>query len=721
MPFVTGLLLAGFRAAATLSGMDAARTDAIADSAVEFQLPLEGEMVPSQGTGILVQAGASVRRIELSWTGAGSGTTWGESQGYGYFAAATGPLPAGSWKIVARALDSSGRELSRRAVRFSSAGMSFSAAALPGGGMDSGPAARVQNLHLALNGGFRAGASEDPLRSTTDLVREGGRVAGGDRWEPLDRNASGSALMQYDFRQGALRLRARGYTDLSESYGHATSPSRAGFDLWYGPWLETHLGDQYPAWNSLLMDGSRVRGIGLGAAATSNGAPFARIDVVYGELHPAVAAQARVFDQWVDTMPAQYARSMQAIHVGVGMGKMLTLQLAAVHSKDEFSSSDQILQDSLGGATPQENLALGADLGLKLWDGIAEFYAGGGFSLVTEDIRPSAAQDSLRSENDVELPSFLSDAFTFNLSTRGAERFLSTNGDAGGFFADNAAFRGGARFAIPLGEAGRARLDARWVHVGPQFESFARSSQEASRTGMEWTATAAVAHDQVLVVSSGAVVDNHPAVGSDVPAVSVNLLCSWTPASGAPGIHAQSGTLTSGGSGDQTRIDGWNAGWGVFGTSRALPGTLSWTADYQYAVSNSRSGTESLPLRLRAVQHNLDLSGRWRPVRNLEWRLGYQLGDSRVPLDSLPELHDQDHRLQAGCSRWLMDRRLELGLDGGATIRANEISTDISGWTQVARIRWDVTPTQVVRLSESANEVGIRRDLRLDAGWEAWF
>lgn len=717
MPFLTGLLVAGIGSATSLSGLDAARSAGVSDSVVEFQLPLEGEMVPSQGTGILVQAGASVRKVELSWKGAGAGSAWGEDQGYGYFSAGTGPLPSGSWKIVARALDSSGRELSRREVRFASAGMTISAQPES---VDTGRPARVQNLHLALNGGYRAGASEDPMQSTTDLVRLGGVIAGGDKWEPLDRNVSGSAMAQYDFRQGALRLRARTSTDLSETYGHASSPSRAGLDVWYGPWLETHLGDQNPSWNSLLMDGSRVRGIGLGAAATSNGQPFARIDMVYGELHPSIAAQARVFDQWIDTLPAQYTRTMEAVHVGIGMGKPLTLQLTMIHSKDEFASSDQILQDSIGGATPQENLAFGGDFGLKLWDGIAEFYAGGGFSLVTEDIRPSAAQDSLRSENGVELPSFLSDAFTFNLSTRGAERFLSSNGDAGGFFSDNAAFRGGARFAIPLGEVGRARLDTRWVHVGPQFESFARSSREASRTGVEWTATAAVAHDQVLVVSSGAMVDNHPMVGSDVPATNLNLLVSWTPFSGAPGVHAQSGTLTSGG-GDQTRIDGWNAGWGVFGTSRALPGNLSWTADYQYAASNSRSGSVSLPMRVRAVQHNLDLTTKWRPVRDIEWRLGYQLGDSKVPLDSLPDLHDQDHRLQAGVSRWLVNRRVELGMDGGATVRANEATTEISGWTQIARVRWDVTPSQVLRLSETANEVGIRHDLRVDAGWEAWF
>jgi len=704
----------------TLAGMGPEASASVPDSVLEFQLPLAGETVAAQGTGILVQAGASARSVKFAWKGAAAGSASGEAQGYGFFAGSTGPLPAGDWILEASALDSAGHEIAHRAVSFRAASSVLAAS----NGADGGRTRRVQNLHLLFTGGFRAGSSEDPISSTTDLVPGSGGVAGtGDRWEPVDRNAFASGLAQYDFRQGDFRLRARGSSNLAESWGHGSSPSTAGLDLWYGPWAEAHLGDQYPQWTPTLMDGSRIRGMGMGLAATWRGQTFARADVAWGELKPEVDAQAREFvDGTRDTLPAQYRRSIEAFHVAVGLNTPLTLHLAAIHSKDQSNPLQTALQDSLGGATPEENLAVSGDLNLKLWNGIVELYSGSALSLVTEDVRPSQELSSLGSDNGVELPTFLSDLFTFNLSTRGTERFLSNDGDVGGFFSDNLSFRGGARLAVPLGDLGRGKIDARWVHVGPQFETFAKAVPETPRTGVEWNATAALARDQVLVVASGTDVDDHPSVGADVPTSTLNLSCAWIPVVGGPGAHLFSGTLASGG-GDQPRLEGWNAGAGFFGNGRAIVGTFAWTADWTINSTRSRSpSADTLPeAASRVLQNDFEATGKWRPEPDLEWRLGYQLGDSRIPLDSLPENQVQDHRVAAGASRWFLRRRLECAADAGISVRAGEPGTDLSGWNQSARVRWEVAQGQVVRLSEIGSRTLARHDLRLEAGWEAWF
>ena len=711
------LALALMAADTTLSGPESGAVDAVPDSVLEFHLPLRGEVVSGRGTGILVQAGPSARSVVLSWKGSGQGTDTGEAQGFGFFAGNTGPIPAGEWTLTARALDSAGREIARGQVAFRAG--QRSASTVPSA--PSPASARAQNLHLQLAAGFRDGSSEEPMASSTDLVPGAGGIAMGDRWEPLDPHLSGSGMAQYDFRQGEFRLRARGSTDLSETWGHAASPSRAGLDLWYGPWAEIHLGDQYPQWSALLMDGSRVRGLGAGAVATWQGAPLLRADFAWGELRPGVDAQRRVFRSGeVDTLPVQFARRIELVHLGLGLGTPVEAHFTALHSKDDASSADLPLQDTLGGAPPEENLALAGELSVKLWGGAVELYSGAAASLVTEDARNSSALDSLRSDGDVRLPSLLSDLFTFNLSTRGTEHFLTGEGDLAGFLSDNSSWRGGGRFALPLGDAGRARFDLRWVHAGPQFESFARAVRETPRTGLEWTATGLFARDQFLVVSSGKVVDNHPAVGLDVPSSSANLTCAWTPFDGGPGVHASSGALRDGG-GDQMRIEGWNAGLGAFGTRRTAAGPLSWSADWTVNATVSRAGGVDTSISTRILVNDLDLAARWRPEPMSELRLGYQLGDSKIPLDSLPEHREQDHRIAAGMSHWWLARKLEFALDGGISLRSGDAETDLSGWSQSARVRWDLAQGQVLRLAETANRVQARHDLRVDAGWEAWF
>ena len=140
--------------------------------------------------------------------------------------------------------------------------------------------------------------------------------------EPFDQNAFGNATMVYRLQQGRFQLKVRGSTDASETWGHSQSPTRLGADMYWSDWAEAHLGDQYPAWSQLLMDGSRIRGVGAGVALAKDGSSQARAEFSIGTLRPAIDPQIRVWDGIEDTLPAQFGRSIQAFHLGVGDGSI---------------------------------------------------------------------------------------------------------------------------------------------------------------------------------------------------------------------------------------------------------------------------------------------------------------------------------------------------------------------------------------------------------------
>lgn len=701
----------------TLQGAVAASADPVPDSVVVFQLPLAGESVQPTGTGILVQAGRRAASVELVGHGSRDFRLGTEPQGYGYFSGRTANLPRGRWTLEATARDSIGRILARSEITFYSGDPSKQAEA------DS---RRVQqSLYVSLTGGYRAEASEGTLRKLTTLERTDTGWATGESWKTLDRNASYSGLVQYDFQRDQFRLRTRASSDLAETWGHAPSPTRLGLDLYWGPWAEGHLGDQNPAWSEFLMDGTRVRGLGIGLAIPRGGEAFARADAVVGQLQQGIDPQVRQFDGRQDTVGAQWARNLQAAHIGIGTGSPLAWNLTIAHAIDDTTGVDLVLHDSLQGLAPRENLAIGSDLLARFGGGKFEVYAQGAMGLTTEDLRRGEQADSVSGK--VDLPDFSSGLFTVNLSTRGSERFAGGHDDSWGFLVDNLAFKSGMRTYVPLASAGRSRVDLRFVHVGPLFESFTRSMTELSRTGVEWTTTTNLARDRVLVLVSGSEVMLSKIGSEGVAQHSHSGVIHWLPVTGNLDLHVESGRTASGG-GDQSRLETWNAGTGASGFTKYGDGSLTWRTGYAYIQSKAASaGLDDVAsggiarYQNEIGQHQTDGAVQWRPVRDVELRLSYQFGQFSYLATMLPEAVEFSHRGGSGLSVWALRRKLLASVDVGLAYTDGSQDLQFQSWDQTGRIQWEFVPDQVLRFSEHTASLMAANDLRMDLQWEAWF
>ena len=695
---------------------------------LEFQLPLPGEAIPAEGGGVLVQVDSTVEQVLFKWYGPDSGSADGKVQFEGFFQAQVPPLKPGRWTLVAMGFDAQGRMNARRSLGFEVGQVVPAAAA---------PESRVsQELFVSLQSGLNFGVAENQLRWYRSLqLGSDGKSVPGQKMTPLDQVFSGNALLVYRLQQGAFGLKTRISTDATETWSHTPSPSRFGLDLRWSDWAEVHLGDQYPQWSPLLIDGSRIRGAGAGLAVGSQSVRM-RLDVAVGTLRPAVRPQIRAWTDYVDTIPAQFARVVEAAHLGLELGNT-AVHLAGFHAKDRIGETDMRLHDSLDGQAPRENLGVAADLAQRWWDNRLEFFGSAALALTTDDRREGNFLDSLRHAQDLPIPGFVSDIFPANLSTRGVELLTQDAPRLDLFLWENAALRGGVRSVLPLGGSSRLRLELRGVHVGALHESFAKTYTEAARTGLEWSATTATWRDALLLVVSGAEVQEHPAVGSDIPSHSVNASLAWTPVATPVGWSLRSGRLATGG-GATSRSESWNAGGGLFGMLGSRAGApIHWRANYGFFENAARipvtlfDSSSALSVdsqfSMRAYRslvrtHTFDASLRWRPVRDLEARTGYLLASQGIPTDTLRSDQTRTHRIQAGFTMWLLSHQIEVALDGSQVLRPDQTGAQERGWDQSLRLSWECGASQTVRLAERwGRPTGTRTDLRLEAGWEAWF
>jgi len=703
-----GILLMGAAAGAAA----ATPKGGVSDTSVVFQLPLAGEVVQPTGTGILVQVGPKAAAVDIFCRGSRNFRLSGESQGYGYFSARTEQLPVGRWSLEVVAKDSAGNILVRRSIEFYAGSMAKAQAA---------ERAKVkQSLYVSLSGGYREGASEGTLRELATLERGKDGLTTTDSWTTLDRNASYSGLLQYDLQRDQFRLRTRASSDLAETWGHANSPTRLGVDLFWGPWAEAHIGDQNPAWSQFLMDGSRIRGLGVGLAVPKGSEPFVKLDAVVGEIQSGIDAQVRDFGDRKDTVPAQWARNVQAAQLSIGTASPLSWSLTVAHAIDDTTGVDMALHDSLNGQSPRENLAMGSELLARFLGGRLELYTQGALGLTTEDLRQGE-------DGNTGLPDFTSGLFTVNLSTRGSERVREKGDDPAGFVEDNLAVRTGVRTQIPLGRAGNSRVDLRWVRVGPQFESFTRTTTETSRSAVEWNTSTSLARDRLLVLVSGSAGVQYRLGLADVSQNSHSGAIHWLPAAGGVDLHLQSGRTASGG-GEEARLETWNAGTGASGYLKRGDGHVVWRLDYSYLSSQASDGTYAAStspvaqsFRNEMGQHLLDGALQWRPAKDLELRGSYQFGQFSYLATLMPRSTDFSHRGGGGLSVWTLRRKLMFSLDAGLAYTDGVQDIQFQSWDQIGRIQWEFVPDQILRFSERTASLVADDDLRLDLQWEAWF
>ncbi len=164
-------------------------------------------------------------------------------------------------------------------------------------------------------------------------------------------------------------------------------------------WLQLNLGDTYPSYPSLIMNGKRVRGVS-GSVTLGD----FNLQTSYGQITRSIEGQIIQIYQpdnapvgpdvipYMDSLraeisPGSYSRNIFAIRPSYGNGKNFQFGVSYLHSVDDKNSA-QFAVD------PQENVVLGSDLMLGFDDRNILFTAQAALSISNDDITTGTFSNS---------------------------------------------------------------------------------------------------------------------------------------------------------------------------------------------------------------------------------------------------------------------------------------------------------------------------------------
>jgi hypothetical protein len=228
--------------------------------------------------------------------------------------------------------------------------------------------------------------------------------SGNGQVELRNENLAGSSTW---YNRGDLNLGGSGYgvgvgANLhltSEEKSYRQPQDRYGFYA-NTSWLSLKLGDSYPAFSSLIMNGMRVRGI---SGRISAG--FFDLEAAYGQ------TVRRIDGQYLDTVSnptsTNYIKLDSMTYVDVNYGTY-SRNLFAVRPSFDFGSHAELgftylkSTDAMGsiglGNNPNQNLVLGSDLSMNFDEHRINFLAEGAMSMVNQNIAAgNLSADSLDS------------------------------------------------------------------------------------------------------------------------------------------------------------------------------------------------------------------------------------------------------------------------------------------------------------------------------------
>lgn len=207
-----------------------------------------------------------------------------------------------------------------------------------------------------------------------------------------------------DFNVSNDQWKLNGYVYLTSEEKKDLQPyNRYSAQIKGGEWLELRIGDTYPRFPSLIMDGKRIRGfsgqLNLGfvnvAAAIGESErkvegfliqTYSKDEVPFGsDIIPLnVAKHNKPFGK-VDM--GTYQRDLFALRPSFGKGENFQLGFTYLHSKDNSGSIEF-------GARPQENVVLGSDIKVAFDDQNFLFTSQVAFSMFNKDISTGNITDA---------------------------------------------------------------------------------------------------------------------------------------------------------------------------------------------------------------------------------------------------------------------------------------------------------------------------------------
>lgn len=207
-----------------------------------------------------------------------------------------------------------------------------------------------------------------------------------------------------DFNASYEQLNINGYLYLTSEEKKNLQPyNRYSAQVTGGEWLDLRVGDTYPRFPSLIMDGKRIRGfsgqlnLGFINVAAAIGESDRKVEGVLiqtytkdqvplgSDIIPVNAA--KYGNPFAKVNLGTYQRDLFALRPSFGSGQNFQLGFTYLHSKDNSKSIEF-------GARPQENVVLGSDLKIAFDDQNFLFTSQVAFSMFNKDISTGNLTDA---------------------------------------------------------------------------------------------------------------------------------------------------------------------------------------------------------------------------------------------------------------------------------------------------------------------------------------
>ena len=249
-----------------------------------------------------------------------------------------------------------------------------------------------------------------------------------------------------------------------------------------GEWLELKVGDAFPRFPNLIMDGKRVRGItgSINLGTVNIQATYGQTDrevegnliQTYNATNVPLGTNIIAIDQLKYGNPyglvnlGTYSRNIFAVRPSFGSGEHFQFGLSYLHSKDNMNSIEF-------GARPQENITFGTDLKIAMDDQNILFTSQAAVSALNSDISTGTLSDSQIDSLFGSNKSFNVNPATVKKYKNLADKFITVNQFLGPWNPqDLSSFAADAALSLNYFDN---QLRGSYIYRGNDFQSFGQS------------------------------------------------------------------------------------------------------------------------------------------------------------------------------------------------------------------------------------------------------
>ncbi len=274
----------------------------------------------------------------------------------------------------------------------------------------------------------------------------------------------------------------------SKTDKNAQSPQNLRVATGYGDLFKIGIGDNWPSYNKFVLDGVRIRGVELSLKTPKKSV---NLDIIGGSSLRAVDPFSTQLNDSSSTLhDGTYRRDIFATRLHFGSGKVFKLGFDFLKGREDSTSISQVVRrdtsiitvDSINNqfdtlinesfVGPKENLAVGADLSIHLFDKRIALFSNYAFSLYTDNM---LIRDSIFYNYSP------GNFFTINGTTKPLPLDDESPGEA---FSSAMVWDAGFRLELPF-KTVRETFECSYFQHGGNFTSFGNNFLSVNKAGIQ--------------------------------------------------------------------------------------------------------------------------------------------------------------------------------------------------------------------------------------------